>query len=316
MSRSVLLQQLLLLASIAFSVGCAGTFETIGAGLDYEHAALPDTQVVLDLPYRDDPEADPKKHKADLFLPSTTEAGWPTLVFVHGGGWTSGDRAIGVLGLEPMRNLGRFYAARGFGVVSPSYRLQPSVTWREQVSDIADLVVWARAEVTRRGGDPNRIFLGGHSAGAWLAARVGLEQAPLAERAASREMLCGLVLVSGAAYDIEDDETYALGAKREYFVERFGGDSPDWAREASVAANVDAPIPPALLLAAEGEPPTFHRQASQLEAALAAADGASRKVKVPGQNHQRILIGMSRVDDPVSVAALEFMNAQECPATR
>jgi len=315
MFRPFLLHRLLLV-SLTLSIGCAGTFEMIGAGLDYESADLPDEQIVLDLAYRDDPEADPIKHRADLFLPSTTETGWPTLIFVHGGGWTSGDRAIGALGLEPMRNVGRFYAARGYGVVSPSYRLQPGVTWREQVADVADLVVWARAEVARRGGNPNRIFLGGHSAGAWLAARVGLEKAPLSERAVSREMLCGLVLVSGAAYDIEDEETYALGAKREYFVKRFGGDSPDWAREASVAANVDGPIPPALLLAAEGEPPTFHRQASQLEAALKAANGASKKVKVPGQNHQRILIGMSRVGDPVSAAALEFMNAQDCPATR
>ncbi len=285
----------------------------VGAGLDYESAPLPEAQVRLDLPYREGPEADASKHRLDLFLPSA-EPGWPTLVFVHGGGWTRGDRAMGAFGIEPIRNLGRFYAARGIGVAAISYRLQPGVGWREQVDDVARAVAWVERAIPEHGGDPRAIFLGGHSAGAWLSAWVGLADAPLAAHDTERSGLCGLVLVSGAGYDMTDEQTYALGASREFFSELFGRGEPGWAVKASPRFHMDAPLLPTLILSAGGEPAKFRHQSDLLAESFEAREASVRRLTVPGQNHQRIVVSLSLDADPVSEAALAFLSETSCPA--
>ncbi len=294
--------------------GCAAQRETLGAAIDYRHADWPSDRVVLDVPYRNGPDFDDAKHRLDLFLPEAGRTDWPTLVFVHGGGWTHGDRRLGALNIRPMRNLGRFYAARGYGVVVPSYRLQPNVDWRTQIDDVAAAVAWARSAVAEYGGDPDAIFLGGHSAGAWLAARVGFTEAPLARHGLDRDGICGLVLVSGSGYDLADVSTTERDSTRRYFERRFGGDE-DWQRRASVVTNVESPSPPALVMNAEGEGPGFDRQAELLYGALSRVSPRSRRRVIPGQNHQRILVSMSLEGDPVSEAALEFLDGERCAET-
>ncbi|MEM9177201.1 MAG: alpha/beta hydrolase [Myxococcota bacterium] len=299
------------LLTVALLAGCAGQRQTLGAALAYRGVDWPSDRTLLDLAYRDGAEFDDEKHRLDLFLPAEGTTDWPTLVFVHGGGWTHGDRRLGALGIEPMRNLGRFYAARGYGVVVPSYRLQPGVDWAAQIDDVAAAVAWARENVGRFGGDPDAIALGGHSAGAWLAARVGLADAPLARHGTDRDGLCGLVLVSGAGYDLADEATYAAGASRAYFERRFAGEG-DWEAQASVVTNVDAPAPPSLLLTAEGEGPTFERQSNRLYEVVAPLSPRSKRHEVAGQDHQRILVSMSLEGDPASETALAFLAETDC----
>ena len=297
--------------ALCLLVGCAGQREMLGAAMAYRGVDWPDDRVELDVVYRAGESAADPKAQLDLFLPAEGETGWPTLVFVHGGGWTHGDRRLGALGIRPMQNLCRFYAARGYGVVVPSYRLQPDASWRDQVDDIAAVVAWTRENVARHGGDPDSIVLGGHSAGAWLAARVGLGDAALAAHDTPRSALCGLVLVSGAGYDLADEATYAAGARPEYFERRFGGED-DWQARASVVTNVDVPTPPTLLLTAEGEGPTFERQSDRLFEIVSPRAPTSKRHEVPGQDHQRILVSMSLEGDPASETALAFLDTLDC----
>lgn len=302
-----------MIALLAFSAtACTTTTEMLEAALAYESAQWPEANARLDLPYRADAEADPVQHRLDLYLPSDAVSGWPTLIFVHGGGWTSGDRAMSVFGIEPIRNIGRFYAARGFGVALLSYRLQPKVSFREQIEDVAQATDWVRREIATLGGDPSALFLGGHSAGAWLAAWVGASAAPLAPLAMDRSDLCGLVLVSGAGYDLQDEETYRLGANRAFFEDLFGDDDPDWARAASIFAHLDAPLPDALILSASGERESFRRQGDLMAAAFRARGATATRVVIPGQDHQRILVSLSLETDPVSATTLDFLRTTKC----
>lgn len=310
---------LLVVAALAsVTSACTSTFNTIGAGLAYERTDIPADRALLDLAYRSEANAHPNKHRLDLYLPADTHEPWPTLIFIHGGGWTHGDRAMGSLGIDPMRNIGRFYAARGMGAAILSYRLQPEVTWRDQIRDVADATAWVQREIGRYGGDPDALYVSGHSAGAWLAAWTGLSDAPLAPHDLDRSKICGLILVSGAGYDLADEETYALGASRRYFEKRFGQEGGAWDREASIYANLDSPAPPALVLSAEGEPVTFRRQGDRLFSALdeRGRGDLSRRIEIPGQNHQRIIVGMSIDGDPVSESVLDFLSKTECPANR
>jgi acetyl esterase/lipase len=232
------------------------------------------------------------------------------LVFVHGGGWTHGDRAQRAGGAEVIRNIGRFFASRGVGAAVISYRLQPDVTWRDQVADVGRAVGWVQHAVGRWGGRPEALFLSGHSAGAHLSARFALDPAA---RAAAGADVCGLILVSGAAYDLADAETYALGADRDYFEARFRepGDA-DWERHASVVPLVGPQSAPALVVYASGEPAKLRRQSDLLVAAYRRVGAPVEQVVVPGEDHERIVLTLSRDDKTAAPAMLDFIRGTAC----
>ena len=213
---------------ILVTTGCQPAVQWVGIRLLYEEAPSSEGGVEQDLVYR--PGSEDPKHRLDLFRPGGE--GWPTLVFVHGGGWTAGDKGLLVAGADVYGNVGRFYAERGFGVAVINYRLQPSATWRDQVDDVAAALGWLAREIEGRGGDPRALFLAGHSAGAQLAARAAVDPALLSIHGVPAESICGVVPVSGAGFDIADERTYELGAEKPYYEERFrAGDPGDsWRR--------------------------------------------------------------------------------------
>ncbi len=85
-----------MLLFLAGALGCRSAFYWVVMPFVYREAALPEEQIVRDLPYRSDPAADAEKHRLDLFVPAASgnPRPWPVLAFVHGGGWTSGDKAL------------------------------------------------------------------------------------------------------------------------------------------------------------------------------------------------------------------------------
>jgi acetyl esterase/lipase len=295
------------LALLLALVGCTQLAYGIAIPFLYTRAELPEAQVERDLAYRDDAAADPVKHRLDLFLPATAEgangSGWPLLVFVHGGGWTHGDKGLRVGGADVYGNIGRFFAAHGVGTAVISYRLQPEVGWRDQVDDVERAVAWLREHVQGRGGDGRAIFLSGHSAGAQLATWVAFEPAS--------SPICGLIAVSGAGFDLADEQTYALGASRRYYETRFGdGDADgDWTEAASAVRRVRPDVPPALVLYGEDEMRPLQRQAHVLDEALRAQGAESRVVVVPGQTHTSIVLTLSRADRTAAPAILEFIRS-------
>jgi len=299
------------------AVCCLETTAWLVMPFHFEKAPISADRVVTDIPYRLDAAADPDKHRLDLFLPDPADAGegpWPVMVFVHGGGWTSGDRALRVGGRDVYRNIGRFFAGRGIATAVVSYRLQFEFSWLDQVDDVARAVAWTQRNIEGFGGNARALFLVGHSAGAYLAARVALDR-DLAARHGMSDV-CGIASVSGAGFDLGDEETYALGAKREYYEKRFrNGDPGDaWMREASPVSYVTREAPPALLLYAQKDWPALRRQAHVLGDALAGAGVPQRVVEIPDEDHYTIAVALSRAGTPVSEAVLQFVrsNAARC----
>ncbi len=310
-----------LLACALSASGCAVVYG-LGIGLVYEEAELPEAQVLHDLRYVEG--SDSEKHRLDLFLPtpdSVRTDPWPTVVFVHGGGWTEGDKDLAFGGADVYGNIGRFFASRGIGAVTVNYRLLPSVGWPEQITDVARAVAWVAEHIALYGGDPDALFLMGHSAGAQLAARVALDPEALAAAGASRERVCGVIAVSGAGYDLIDEETYALSNDPGYYARRFnpepapakaGGTDPDWQTDASPIRFADATAPPFLVLYAGGESRALQRQSRLLDAALGEAGAESVVVVVPRQSHERIVLTLSRDDQTAAPAMLDFVRATAC----
>jgi acetyl esterase/lipase len=182
-----------------------------------------------------------------------------------------------------------------------SYRLQPGVRGQDQVDDVERAVEALRERIAGWGGDPRAIFLSGHSAGAQLATWAAL--APGAAR------VCGLIPISGAGFDLADEETYLLGASRAYYAERFANGSHDdaWIESASVVRLARSELPPALILYAEDDYPSLRRQAHVLDEALRAHGAESRVVVVPDQSHTSIVLTLSCDDRTAAPEMLAFI---------
>lgn len=120
-------------------------------------------RVARDLPYGDDP-----RQKMDVYAPAQA-ANLPVLVFFYGGGWDSGDRTVYGWAAQAL-------AARGFVVFVPDYRLVPQVHFPAFIQDAAEATARAGDLATTYGGDPARLGVIGHSAGAHLAMMIALDR--------------------------------------------------------------------------------------------------------------------------------------------
>lgn len=290
------------IAIVALLAGCSLATRA-GVGLFFERAELPTAQISSDICYTSVSPCDSPKHTLDLYRPAAS--GWPVILFVHGGNWDSGDKNYRAGGADVYANIGRFYATRGIGVAVVNYRLQPGVPWRAQVDDVRAAAAWVRANISQYGGRPDRLFLMGHSAGAHLASMMALS-APAAS-------IRGVIAVSGAALDLTDEQTYKLGADRDFYRQRFQGNDADgeWQRRASPALLAGAQAPPFLILYATGETRALQRQSRLLHEALIAAGVRSELTPIPGESHTRIVLALSHPEKLPAKAILDFIRRAE-----
>ncbi|MCZ8014348.1 MAG: alpha/beta hydrolase [Limnobacter sp.] len=138
------------------------------------------------------------------FYPLLGKPQAPLVVFVHGGGWVIGDKAIGT------RNKPAFYHQLGFAFASVNYRLlsktkpqeNPTLSPNDQASDVAAAVGYLRNKAAQLDFDPNNIVLMGHSAGAHLAALVSANPSYLETAGVPMSAVKGAILLDGAGYDV------------------------------------------------------------------------------------------------------------------
>lgn len=124
-------------------------------------------RIARDLAYGDHP-----RQRVDLLAPTATAPdarGWPVVVFFYGGGWDSGSRRDYAWAAQAL-------AAQGFLVALPDYRIVPEVRFPTFLEDAAAATAWIGAHVRDHGGDPDRLAVAGHSAGAHLALMITLDR--------------------------------------------------------------------------------------------------------------------------------------------
>ncbi|MBM3779741.1 MAG: alpha/beta hydrolase, partial [Acidimicrobiia bacterium] len=211
-----------------FKINWAGFYEKATAFTASTRQTLPH---VLDIKY-----GDHAKQALDLYLPrGARPAGAPVFVFIHGGGFREGDRAQYGYIAAP-------FAAQGIITAVVSYRLTPGATHPAQPEDIQQAIAWVWKNIRSHGGDPARLYVGGHSAGAILTADVGLRSDWRARHGLPADAIKGLVPVSGG-YDLT-----SLPSVNNYV--------PDAARraEASPINHVTASAPRTLVVLGSVEP--------------------------------------------------------------
>jgi acetyl esterase/lipase len=141
----------------------------------------------VDVVYRQGPDLPDEVRRQcvlDLYHPDDG-TGFATVVWLHGGGLTTGGRSI------PLALRGQ-----GLAVVGVDYRLHPQVKAQVSIEDAAAAVAWTVRHINRFGGDPGKVFVCGHSAGGYLAAMIGLDKRWLATHQLDADTLAGIVPLS------------------------------------------------------------------------------------------------------------------------
>jgi arylformamidase len=258
---------------------------------------------------RDIPYAEPASERQvlDVYSPHNAK-NLPVVFWIHGGGWQTGDKTS--VQVKP-----QFFVDKGFVFVSTNYRLLPSVDMATIVRDIAKSIRWVHEHIAEYGGDPTRLFIMGHSAGAQLAALICIDDRYLAAEGLSLAIIKGCVPVDGDTYDvpaiIETAETrnrvHGLPQPKFGHREKFGND-PSKHRDFSAVTHVarDKGIPPFLLLYVAGHPDTT-AQAQRLGNVLKDAGVSVTLFGGKETTHNKINADLGLPDDPATKALLEFL---------
>ena len=219
------------------------------------------------------------RHKLDVWTPADSAAagGLPVIVFFYGGGWMSGERGDYAFAAAAL-------ASRGFVVVVPDYRLVPEVRFPTFIEDCALAVRWVQGEIASHGGDPERISLAGHSAGAYNAAMLALDRHYLADVGVEPGVIRAAALLSGPYDFYPFTEPYGRAALGQ------------WPRpkETQPINFVRRDAPPMLLLHGSADRTAFPYNSKRLAQRLKAL-GAPVTLKIyPGKNHVDLVASLSR----------------------
>jgi len=255
--------------------------------------------------------ADPahERQVLDVYAPKGAK-GLPVVFWIHGGGWQAGDKSD--VQLKPT-----WFMEKGFVFVSINYRLLPAVDMGTIVRDVAKAARWVREHIAGHGGDPDRLYVMGHSAGAQLAALLCTDERYLRAEGVPLTAVRGCVPVDGDTFDIpaiiEVAETrwrvHGLPAAKFGHREKFGNDPVKHKDFSAVThAAKGKGIPPFLILHVAEHPDTS-AQARRLAAALTAAEVPVTVFGGRDTTHGRINADLGKADDPATKALADFLAA-------
>lgn len=255
----------------------------------HQREPYPNVKVTRGVAYGPDP-----RHLLDVFTPDASGSARPILVFVHGGAFIRGDRRTGD---NPYYdNIMLWAVANGMVGVNMTYRLAPQHTWPAAQEDIARALTWVRAQIGARGGDPSRILLMGHSAGAaHVAQYVGHSRFHVAPGGG----ISGAVMLSG----LFDTTTAEVNPPLQAY---FGTDKAQYA-DRSALPGMRASSIPMLFAYAELDPEDFHRQSEQVRQSLCDVGRCRPVIKLLGHSHMSEIYSINTQDRALTDALKAFV---------
>jgi arylformamidase len=248
-----------------------------------------------------------ERQMLDIYSPRDA-TGLPVVFWLHGGGWQAGDKSD--VKLKP-----QWFMDRGIVFVSTNYRLLPKVDMGTLVGDVARAVGWMHRHIAEYGGDPKRVLVGGHSAGAQLAALICTDERYLRSEGVTLGDLIGCVPVDGDTYDIpaiiETAETrwrvHGMPPAKFGHREKFGND-PEKFKAFSAVTHVSKGkgIPPFLILHVAEHPDTS-AQAFRLASVLKEAGVAVTVFGAKDTSHVRLNDNLGLPEDQATRVLDEFV---------
>ncbi len=273
--------------SAALFMLLAASCASIGA---FNRSTPHDQGAVLAL--QDAAYAEGERGRLDVYAPASGAQNAPVLVFFYGGGWRTGAK-------KEYSFVGDAFAAHGFVTVIPDYRLAPDTQFPGFIEDNARALRWVQDNIARYGGDPERIVLVGHSAGAYNAVMVALDQSYAREAGFDTARIQGVAGLAGP---------YAFTFSNSIIRTAFGEPNP--ARMHALRhARADAPA--LLLLTGDADARVPVRATTEMRDAALAAGGRAEVRIYEGMTHAGILqaLALERRDQPVFHDVLTFARA-------
>jgi arylformamidase len=257
---------------------------------------------------KDIPYGDQDRQVLDILAPKDAK-NLPVVFWIHGGGWQTGDKS-------EVKTKPKLFTDRGFVFVSTNYRLLPKVEMETIFRDVAKSIGWVHKHIAEHGGDPDRIFVMGHSAGAQLAALMCIDDRYLKSEGVPFSALKGCVPVDGDTYDIpamiETAETRLRvhGEPPPKWGHRlkFGND-PEKHKDYSAVTHVakGKNIPPFLILYVADHPDTSI-QARRLATVLKGSEIPAIAFGAKDTNHTKLNDNLGTDGDPATKAVDEFLS--------
>ena len=262
-----------------FAINWAAFYDRAEAMTDQTRRIVPHH---LDLPYGKDP-----KQRLDVYESVPHRDGAPVFIFLHGGGFREGDR-------RQYGYIAGALAPKGVVTVVPSYRLLPE-HYPAQAQDTEAIVAWVHANISRFGGAPGRIYIGGHSAGAIMSTFAALKRDWVGRHHLPADVIKGVVAVSGP-YDLRQ----AAGFVADYL--------PDASTraDASPLLHVAAGAPPTIVAFGTLEAP-YAKGSPEFADALVRAGVDARLIPLAGMQHDATALSLGDADGAVVRAMLALM---------
>lgn len=242
-----------------------------------------------DLAYGTDP-----KQRLDLYLPKDDVANAPVFLFLHGGGFREGDRAHYGSVAEP-------FAKSGVITAVASYRLTGSgAHYPDQPDDVKSAIKWLFENITEYGGNPEALYVGGHSAGAILSADIGVDRAWLTDMGMPKGILKGIIPVSGP-YDVRErgrpGEVYTYAP------------TPELREQASPILHVKDPVPVALV--AVGSEEGYQESSMAFTEALKSAGVDAHYLLLEGEDHADTALSLASENSELFKQTLRMIQDAE-----
>ena len=257
-------------------------------------------RTLRDIAYKDDVISqtpyEQERCKLDLTLPADAK-GFPTYVWFYGGGLKNGGKD---LNSEYCAEIRASLARAGVAVVTPDYRLSPKVKYPAYVDDAAAAFAWTVKHIAAHGGDPRKVFIGGHSAGGYLALLVGMDPERLKPHGLTLGSVAGIAQVSGQVfnhYTVRDERGQA----------RYGITSD----EAAPAFHIRKSLPPILTIYAQNDMLSRAEENMFFVTTLKAAGHTENySLRVDDRDHGTVGHNLRNDDDPARLAILNFIAKQ------
>ncbi len=251
--------------------------------------------------------SDPNLTSLDIYAPKALKNA-PVMIMIHGGGWQIGDKS----GRGLNENKIPFFAENGFIYVSINYRLSPAVKHPAHIEDCAEAVAWVHDNIAKYGGDKNKIFVMGHSAGAHLAALVATDERRLQKFGKDLAVIKGVILLDGAGYEIPKQmsglELFG-GILNRMYVNAFTLDGAVQ-KDASPYYHISPGknIPPFLIFTAGGRIASVNQSKLMIDA-LQKAGVQAKTIDDPAKVHNTINSQFGLPDEMITKRSKEFLEA-------
>lgn len=241
-----------------------------------------------------------KTLQLDVYAPRRIKVPRKVLIFVHGGNWIHGKKSI-----YPF--YGKGMARKGVIGVVINYRLSPATNYKGMATDVAEAVKWVKDNCSSFGGDPNSIYISGHSAGAQLAALVATDDSYF-EKLGMKNPIKGTVLIDAFGLDMYRYFSLSKNEKDTMYRRVFSDDSATW-KKASPAHHLSKNMPPFIIFMGGKTYPVIRQINQEFYAGVVKHQPATQFIIVKGKRHVPMIFQFINPGARAYKQILSFMNA-------